>query len=440
MNSPMAEFDVTSVSVPLQFDQIDSKFVSIQALINSDGLDARLRFYLPLYLELIFKTCLSRDGGNTIIPHTDGIAQISRDTVGSGAGISSSGLISIGVKVEERKFRIGVDLVKDVMYHAHFTEERIKTVATTRINDLPAAKRSASCVLGVLENSQNYKSGSLAWSSSLMRQHSFLTGLLAKLQTEEGLQSILDELKAIQRAICHELDLIIHVAGDAKRLTKVLPADDLPLTKHFLVDSWPRISSATPDSSSTNHSKDSLIQFLTQEEGPMWGQIRGRGLAYDFGLSLSTDVGLLYFSLSNATHLVEAFKKAATIVKEHIEGDEEFDDFEFEGAKCSLIFEIIEGGKTVADVAAESMDNYFLGLPLTHSQELISRIMCVEMDDLVEVGRRYLLPVFEAASSRSSLVCHPTKIETLQKEFQEIGYSHHQLPNLDHEFLSSIDR
>ena len=52
----------------------------------------------------------------------------------------------------------------------------------------------------------------------------------------------------------------------------------------------------------------------------MWGQIRGRGLAYDFGLNLSTDVGLLYFSLSNATHLVDAFKKAATIVKEHIEG------------------------------------------------------------------------------------------------------------------------
>ena len=77
---------------------------------------------------------------------------------------------------------------------------------------------AASCVLGVLENSQNFKSGSLAWSSSLMRQHSFLTGLLAKLQTEEGLQSILDDLKAIQRAICHELDLIIHVAGECGQL------------------------------------------------------------------------------------------------------------------------------------------------------------------------------------------------------------------------------
>ena len=81
---------------------------------------------------------------------------------------------------------------------------------------------------------------------------------------------------------------------------------------------------ATPSITTPNH-KDIpalsvLIQYLTQEEGPMWGQIRGRGLAYDFGLSLSTDVGLLYFSLSNATHLVEAFKKAATIVKEHIEG------------------------------------------------------------------------------------------------------------------------
>ena len=45
------------------------------------GLEPKLRFYLPLYLNLIFETCLSRDDGKTIIPHTQVIADLSRDTV-----------------------------------------------------------------------------------------------------------------------------------------------------------------------------------------------------------------------------------------------------------------------------------------------------------------------------------------------------------------------
>ena len=49
---------------------------------------------------------------------------------------------------------------------------------------------------------------------------------------------------------------------------------------------------------------------------------------------------------------------------------------------------------------------------------MLNLISQVEIDDLEEVGRKYLLPVFDAATSRSSTVCHPTKVENLQKEFK----------------------
>ena len=52
------------------------------------------------------------------------------------------------------------------------------------------------------------------------------------------------------------------------------------------------------------------------------------------------------------------------------------------------------------------------------SKELLNQISKVEIDDLEDVGKRYLLPVFDAATSRSAVVCHPTKVESLQKEFQ----------------------
>ena len=44
-------------------------------------------------------------------------------------------------------------------------------------------------------------------------------------------------------------------------------------------------------------------------------------------------------------------------------GEEEFDEIEFEAAKSSLVFEIIEEEKTVSDAAEQSILNYFRGLP-----------------------------------------------------------------------------
>ena len=42
-----------------------------------------------------------------------------------------------------------------------------------------------------------------------------------------------------------------------------------------------------------------------------------------------------------------------------INGDSEFSEVEFESARSSLIFEIIEEEKTIGDVAYQSMLSYF---------------------------------------------------------------------------------
>jgi len=203
------------------------------------------------------------------------------------------------------------------------------------------------------------------------------------------------------------------------------------------------LTSATPTVQQHDH-KDLpallvLIQYLTQLEGPMWRQIRGQGLAYSFSINVSVEHGLLYFALRKATHLAEAFKEAVNITRAHLNGDEEFDETEFEAAKSSLIFEVIEEEKTVSDAADQSILYYFRGLPYTHSKELLSLISAVDIDDLEDVGKRYLLPVFDAKTSRTAVVCHPTKVETLQNEFQEIKFSLQPLPSLEHEFLASTD-
>jgi Zn-dependent M16 (insulinase) family peptidase len=46
----------------------------------------------------------------------------------------------------------------------------------------------------------------------------------------------------------------------------------------------------------------------------MWRQIRGRGYAYSYSMELRIEHGLLYFRLSNATHIFKAFEAAQDIV------------------------------------------------------------------------------------------------------------------------------
>ena len=46
----------------------------------------------------------------------------------------------------------------------------------------------------------------------------------------------------------------------------------------------------------------------------MWRQIRGRGFAYSYSMDARLEQGVLYFKLSNATHLAKAYKAATDIV------------------------------------------------------------------------------------------------------------------------------
>ena len=65
----------------------------------------------------------------------------------------------------------------------------------------------------VLVRNQNFNQRTNHWSSSLMRQHSFLTSLLAQLESGEA-QSVLDDLAKVKRAIAHDHELILHCAGE----------------------------------------------------------------------------------------------------------------------------------------------------------------------------------------------------------------------------------
>ena len=63
-----------------------------------------------------------------------------------------------------------------------------------------------------LVRNQNFNQKTNHWSSSLMRQHVFLTDVLSRLESEKG-QVVMEDMAKLKRTIAHESDLILHAAG-----------------------------------------------------------------------------------------------------------------------------------------------------------------------------------------------------------------------------------
>jgi Zn-dependent M16 (insulinase) family peptidase len=55
-------------------------------------------------------------------------------------------------------------------------------------------------------------------------------------------------------------------------------------------------------------------QWLSQCEGPLWKQLRGRGLVYSASVSYSLDNALLTLNLYRASNAVAAYEEARSLI------------------------------------------------------------------------------------------------------------------------------
>ena len=56
------------------------------------------------------------------------------------------------------------------------------------------------------------------------------------------------------------------------------------------------------------------IEYCCALEGPFWRKIRGKGLAYSYGLSNNLEQGTIQFTLFKATNPVAAYNMAKEII------------------------------------------------------------------------------------------------------------------------------
>ena len=93
-----------------------------------------------------------------------------------------------------------------------------------------------------------------------------------------------------------------------------------------------------------------------------------------------------------------------------------------ESARSTLMFELIDKIKTVADVVNKSLVAYCRNTKSDVNKELkelLENVAVITTADMERVGKQYLKPLFDPELSRCTVTCNPNKVNEICEEFEK---------------------
>ncbi|XP_052223206.1 uncharacterized protein C05D11.1-like isoform X7 [Dreissena polymorpha] len=356
-----ADFPLDKIPFRFELDDIHTNFVQINALLDSSNVPQELKYYLPLFCEVLFESPLEREG--VIVPHEDVISQLEDDVQKTEISLGVKGssfscgnfpqVVHIKIQVGKEKYERGVTWLREILYQTKFPADRLRTVAKRLSSAISQYKRKGNSVMNALIRNIVFSEDCNHYVSSMLRQARFLEQLLIRLDSEP--KQIEEHLEQLRALITSPDNLTVHLSVNVKELAKVVsnpervwatvvpPGRDgresssikmrppfdyvVPISEcktPSVIAGLGSVESAyliQGVSCVKSHLHEDLapimvyIQFLIQMEGPMWRQIRGLGLSYHYSMYVQPDTGMLYFLLARSTHIVNAYKEGKDIVK-----------------------------------------------------------------------------------------------------------------------------
>ncbi|XP_050697306.1 uncharacterized protein C05D11.1-like isoform X1 [Eriocheir sinensis] len=456
--------------IKFQLDDLHSNFVEMAAILDTSQVPPAKLSYLTLLLDLIFESPILRDG--SLIPYEEVVRDLAADTLSREASVglvlrggrrfscgSFCNNAAVVLKVEMAQYEKGVQWLREALFRSQFVGQRVRVKANKLINSIGDRKRSGPKLLDLMFHNIVFKKTTNQNQQSILKQEKFLNSLLERLDTEE--EVVLRDLEEVRQAITAPERITIHMATDLEKLSvstdpftawmTFLDANKTSPTKEKFLNVIPDSSMHSYEDlgaytgylsgvgsvesgyllqatrSITEHRDWDLpplltaIQYLTQLEGPMWREIRGRGLAYSSNLYLNPAQGLLILKLLRASQLTRAYKEALNILNSHINGTTAWENTLLESARSSLMFEVIEREAVVTDVAQQSLLSYFRKVPQTYTRELIDRIAKVTLEDVKRVALKYFTPLVHPKTSKTVVVCHPSNIKETISDLEKFG-------------------
>ncbi|KAJ7293661.1 Metalloenzyme, LuxS/M16 peptidase-like protein [Mycena rebaudengoi] len=451
--------DGSAVPFFVQYDHVESDFVSVHAFFSMAKLPDRLRPLISTYLSTFFALPVVRESGERLT-HEEVVNKLDNETVSYevGLGVSSlfSDLLRLTIKVETANYETAVAWIKDLMYGAEFDKERLQVTIAKIQSSLPEMKRDGNTVLGSLWAEQLYSEASTSRAGGVLPQIDFIPKIAKQLA--ESPEQVVADLQEIRKFATDPSGVRFSVTGNVMKLEKprsiwakyfesALPETALspvPLSSETLsplgekpVSKAIVMSLPTIESSYVTHSTKAIkgfnhpeypafriaLEVLNATESYLWRYIRGSGLAYGAYVSLDVESGLLSFSLYRSSNSMGAFKEAATVMKGLVDESISLETTTLDAAKSSVVYGVAQNVSTAGRAAIVSFTNQALrGVPQTHQVDLLEKYQVVTKEDVLTVLKKYFLPLFDASSSVAIVVTAPSKVDEIAEGLTGTGF------------------
>jgi Zn-dependent M16 (insulinase) family peptidase len=461
---------VAALAVPAQFDDVATDFVDVTLCVRTDGLAPALLGLLPTLCAAQFECPVQR--GDTLVQHTQVIAELAAATTQTGAslgfgggrfslGAFGAGCIVLSARCERSKYGATVALLCDCLLRGQVTADRLRVLVQKALNAVPRTSRDGNACCTALLRDRMCSSASAAHAVLFPEQQRQLTRLLARLDAQP--HDVCAEFAALRtQLLSHPSRVLVHVGAALAQLgdvTGVWENHLLPgladaassaggnqvegritlsatcLDPDIQSGGWARVVAngavesgflcASCEGPSHFEHPDVApltvaIELLTQLEGPFWKELRGLGLSYSYSISMSPEEGRLYFSLFKAGHIGNATAAATAIVARYAadDGSESlFDARSVETACSSAVFAAINRERTPASAARSGLMSYLRAVPPAGAtRRMLAALRAVTPQSARAALRTYLTPLFDPSRTVTAACCNPNKVEELLRD------------------------
>ncbi|XP_066596217.1 uncharacterized protein C05D11.1-like [Prorops nasuta] len=457
--------DVTKFPFFTHLVHINTNFLYMFVIMDTQALPREYKPYLPLLLEALMECPVNRNG--KIIPYEEVVSELEADTVAISTriGFESGSRFKCGsfsqnanlmIQVEPSMYAKAVQWIKELLFQTQLTAERLKIIATRIVNDVAQIKRDGSRISSDLMKGIIYNKDSNHYSSSLLRQQKFLTKFIEQLSDDSTQKEALAEIEEVRKIITTPKNMVLYMVMNVDKFTaqishiyepwaifdqtekvKLMPTADWTLMNDraempvngcvtgigstestYLTQVAPGIKDfQDPDLAALLV----CFQYLIQLEGPIWRQVRGQGLSYGYSIFPKPAEGLSYLSFYKATNVIAAYNETKAIVESHVSGGK-WEKLLYESAKSSLIFMIIDKEKSVGDMVMQSLLFYLKNVPHDYNHQMVNRISHVTIEDIDRVAKKYLVPLFDPKKCNTTIVCHPSKASEIFSAFTKMNH------------------
>ncbi|KAG9001081.1 hypothetical protein FRB93_012461 [Tulasnella sp. JGI-2019a] len=424
--------DTTQLPFFVEFDHVKSTFVNINAYLSTADLPDRLRPYLSIYLASFYSLPVTRADG-TKLAHEEVIKQLDNYTVSYDSALGCQeyfqNLLRFSIKVEVGQYEAGVSWLKDLIYSADFTPERLEVTIAKVLQSLPEMKRDGNTVLGAVHGQVLFNESSTNQASSVLALLDAIPLLAEQLKSDP--EAVIRDFKAIRDSITASHGVRFSVTGNilavptprkpwsvfqalAATPLQQPPSSSGSLTalgeepKHrAIVVTLPPIESSyalhtTKSISGFAHADYAALrvacEVLDGTESYLWRFIRGSGLAYGANMSVDLEAGHLSFSVYKAPDSYLAYQEARKVVIGLVDGSISMDQTVIDGAKSSLVYS-----------AARAVS--------TPGRAVVTK------EDVQRVLKEYVLRLFEPETSVAIVVSSPSKADMIAEQLSSTGFN-----------------